>query len=211
MAQAMEDTLAVPDKRAAQLAGITMKQLRHWERTGLVVPSVRQQISPRNTVRLYSFQDLLQLLVVAELRHRPGISLQHIRRIVSYLRQQDFQAPLRELKFATHGRDIYINYPDGSWSGDPVPDQVIFRHAIALDTVAARIDRANDRDPESQGQVTSRRGVHRSRPVFAGTRIPVATVQRYLEAGYDTDAIIREYPSLTPADVEAARHYAAAG
>lgn len=211
MAQAMEDTLAVSDKRAAQLAGITMKQLRHWEKTDLVVPSIRHQISPRNTVRLYDFQDLVQLLVVAELRHRPGISLQHIRRLVSYLSSRNIEAPLRELKFATHGRDIYINYPDGSWSGDPVPDQVIFRHAIALDTVVAKIGKARDRDPRASGQVTARRGVHRSKPVFAGTRIPVATVQRYLEAGYDTDAIISEYPSLTPADVEAARRRAAAG
>jgi uncharacterized protein (DUF433 family) len=46
--------------------------------------------------------------------------------------------------------------------------------------------------------------------VFAGTRIPVATVQRYLEAGYDTAAILREYPSLTSADVEAARRRSSA-
>lgn len=210
MAQAMEDTLAVPDKRAAQLAAISMKQLRHWEKTGLVVPSIRQQISQRNTVRLYSFQDLLQLLVVAELRHRPGISLQHLRRLVTHLRSRNVDAPLRELKFATHGREIYINFPDGSWSGDPVPDQIIFRQAIALDTVAAKIAKAGERDPRYVGQVSSRRGVHRSKPVFEGTRIPVATVQRYIEAGYDTDAILSEYPSLTPADVEAARHYAAA-
>ena len=78
MAQAMEDTLAVSDKRAAKLAGVSMRQLRYWEQIGLVVPSVREQISPRNTVRLYSFQDLLELVVAAELRHRPGISLQHI-------------------------------------------------------------------------------------------------------------------------------------
>jgi hypothetical protein len=52
MAQAVEDRLAFPDKRAAELAGISMRQLRHWEKTGLVVPSVRRQISPRNTVRL---------------------------------------------------------------------------------------------------------------------------------------------------------------
>lgn len=193
MAQAMEDTLAVPDKRAAQLAAISMKQLRHWEKTGLVVPSIRQQISQRNTVRLYSFQDLLQLLVVAQLRHRPGISLQHIRRLVTHLRSRNVDAPLRELKFATHGREIYVNFPDGSWSGDPVPDA-----------------KAGERDPRHVGQVTSRRGVHRSKPVFEGTRIPVATVQRYLEAGYDTDAILSEYPSLTPADVAAARHQAAA-
>jgi DNA-binding transcriptional MerR regulator len=210
MAQAMEDTLAFSDKRAAQLAGISMKQLRHWEKTELVVPSVRQQISPRNTVRLYSFRDLLELLVVAELRHRPGISLQHIRRLVAYLRNQAFEAPLSELKFATHGSDIYINYPDGSWSGDPFPDQLIYRQAIALDEVAAKIDRATGRDPAAAGQVTSRRGVHRSQPVFAGTRIPVATVQRYLEAGYDTAAILREYPSLTSADVDAARRRSSA-
>jgi DNA-binding transcriptional MerR regulator len=217
MAPAMEDArmadkrLAVPDKRAAQLADITMRQLRHWEKTGLVVPSVRQEISPRNTVRLYTFQDLVELLVVAELRHRPGISLQHIRRLVNYLRNRDVDAPLRELKFATHGREIYINFPDGSWSGDPVPDQIIFSHAIALDAVAGKIDRARRRDPRTAGQVNTRRGVHRSKLVFEGTRIPVATVQRYLDAGFDTEAIISEYPSLTPADVEAARHLPAAG
>jgi DNA-binding transcriptional MerR regulator len=210
MAQAMEDTLAFSDKRAAQLAGISMKQLRHWEKTELVVPSVRQQISSRNTVRLYSFRDLLELLVVAELRHRPGISLQHIRRLVAHLRGRAFEAPLSELKFATHGSDIYINYPDGTWSGDPYPDQLIYRQAIALDEVAAKIDRATGRDPATAGKVTSRRGVHRSQPVFAGTRIPVATVQRYLEAGYDTAAILREYPSLTSADVEAARRRSSA-
>jgi DNA-binding transcriptional MerR regulator len=211
MAQAMEDTLAVSDKRAAQLAGISMKQLRHWEKTGLVEPSVRQELSPRNTVRLYTFQDLVELLVVAELRRRPEISLQHIRRIVSYLRNMDFAAPLRELKFATRGKEIYINWPEGHWTGDPRPDQIIFRQAIALDDVIAKISTVTERDPNAAGQVTSRRGVHRSKPVFAGTRIPVATVQRYLDAGYDTAAIIREYPTLTAADVEAARHHAAVG
>ena len=72
MTQAMEDTLAVSDKQAVKLAGISMRQLRYWEQVGLIVPSISEQISPRNTVRLYSFQDLLELLVAAELRHRPG-------------------------------------------------------------------------------------------------------------------------------------------
>ena len=211
MAQAMEDTLAVSDKRAAKLAGVSMRQLRYWEQIGLVVPSVKEQISPRNTVRLYSFQDLLELVVAAELRHRPGISLQHIRRLVAYLRNREFDAPLRELKFATRGQEIYVQYPDGSWSGDPSPDQLIYRQAIALDEVGAKIDTVNDRDPEAAGKVISRRSVHRSKLIFAGTRIPVATVQRYLQAGYDTKAIIREYPSLTVADIETARYYPAAG
>ena len=67
-----------------------------------------------------------------------------------------------------------------------------------------------EREPAAAGRVVRRRGVHASAPIFAGTRIPVATVQRYLEAGDGTEAIIAEYPSLTPADIETARHYAAA-
>lgn len=210
MAGAASDMLAVTDKTARRLARISMRQLRYWEKTGLVVPSVRYQVSKGKTVRLYGFEDLLELLVAAELRHRPGISLQHIRRLVVFLRKRDFSAPLRELKFATHGNHIYVQYPDGSWSGDPDPEQLIFRQAVDLDLVSARIQTAGARDPAMQGKVVTRRGVQGGKPIFAGTRIPVGTVQRYLQAGYTTDTIIEEYPTLTPADVEAARRYAAA-
>ena len=210
MAEAMGDVLAIPDKRAAALAKITLNQLRYWERTQLVTPSIKRQISPRNTVRLYSFQDLMELLVAAELRHHPGISLQHIRRVIAYLHHQGFNAPLRELRFATHGKDIYFQYPDGTWSGDPLPDQIVFHQVVTLEFLRERIEGVNRRDPNRAGQVVHRRGVLGSKPVFAGTRIPVADVQRYLRAGYDAKAIIDEYPSLTPADIEAAQHHPAA-
>jgi len=68
MAEVTGDMLAIPDKQAAKLAGITMRQLRYWEQTDLIVPSIKRRISPRNTVRLYGYQDLLGLLVAAELR-----------------------------------------------------------------------------------------------------------------------------------------------
>jgi DNA-binding transcriptional MerR regulator len=209
MAQAMEEMLAVPDKRAAKLAGISMRQLRYWEGIGLVVPSVRGQISPRNTVRLYSYQDLLELLAAAELRHQPGISLQHIRRVVSYLRTAKFNAPLRELNFAVRGNEIYFQYPDGTWSGDKAPRQIAFHQVLALSVFEARIRTVRDRDPEDAGRVVRRRGVHGSKPIFAGTRITVGAVQRYLQVGCDDKAIIGEYPLLTPADIEAARQYPA--
>jgi uncharacterized protein (DUF433 family) len=208
MAEGMADVLAIPDKRAAKLARITMRQLRYWEQTGLIVPSIKRQITPRNTVRLYNYQDLLGLLVAAELRNR--VSLQHIRRVIAQLHDRGFTDPLRELRFATHDNDVYFQYPDGSWSGDPHPDQVIFQQVIALDALREKIPTVSERDPDVAGRVVSRRGVLGGKPIFAGTRIPVATVQRFLRAGYGTDAIIEEYPSLTPADIEAARHYVAA-
>jgi hypothetical protein len=37
MTQAMEDTLAVSDKQAVKLAGISMRQLRYWEQVGLML------------------------------------------------------------------------------------------------------------------------------------------------------------------------------
>jgi uncharacterized protein (DUF433 family) len=204
------DVFAVTDKRARQLARISMRQLRYWEQTGLIVPSVRRKVSPGKTVRLYGFEDLLELLVAAELRHRPGISLQHIRRLIAHLRERDFAVPLRELKFATSGNKIFVQYPDGSWSGDPEPDQIMFYQAVVLDLVEARLKSAGKREPDAQGKVVKRRGVQGGKPIFAGTRIPVATVQRYLQAGYSTEAIIKEYPALTPSDIAAARQHAAA-
>ena len=44
-----------------------------------------------------------------------------------------------------------------------------------------------------------------SAPVFAGTRIRVATVQRYLQQGYQTDAILQAFPDLKVEDVDEAR------
>jgi uncharacterized protein (DUF433 family) len=199
--------LAVTDKRAASLARISVRQVRYWDETGLVIPSIKRRISDRNTVRLYSFQDLLSLLVAAQLRNR--ISLQHIRRIVTQLNQRGFAEPLRDLHFATHGDQVFFQYPDGSWSGDALPDQVVFHQVVELEALRAKISAVTARDPASAGRLVRRRGVMGSKPIFAGTRIPVETVRRYLDAGCEISEILAEYPSLTAEDIEAARNYAA--
>lgn len=46
-------------------------------------------------------------------------------------------------------------------------------------------------------------------PVFAGSRLPVATLLACIEAGNDWKRIVASWPWLTPAHVEAARAYAA--
>lgn len=202
MPQAAEDLLAIPDKRATQLAGISMRQLRYWEEVNLVVPSMRHRFSARNVVRLYTHPDLVEYLVAAQLRN--DFSLQHIRRVVNHLRR-NYAAPLRELRFAKAGDRIYFQHPDGSWEGDLAPDQTILSRVIDLDVVRALISRATERAPEAVGRIVKKRGVHSSEPIFAGTRIRVSTVQSYLRHGYDTDTILRSFPSLDAADVKAAR------
>ena len=84
---------------------------------------------------------------------------------------------------ATVGHAIYFQHPDGTWESDLQPDQIILEKVIRLDPLRLRIDKAARRSADDAGQVEKRRGVHASAPVFAGTRIPVATVQRYMQEG----------------------------
>jgi len=141
MPEAGQEVLAFPDTQARQLAGVSMRRLRYWEQVGLVVPSIKRRLSGHNTVRLYSYQDLLALLVVSALRTERDMSLQKIRRIVKHLRSRGYQAPLRELKFATVGCEIYFQHPGGTWEGDLRPDQVVIYEVILLARLRLRPSR----------------------------------------------------------------------
>ena len=199
-----EELLAFPDTRARRIAGVSKGRLRYWEETGLVVPSIKRRLSPRNTVRLYSYQDLLALLVVSALRTERGMSLQHIRRVVEHLRSRGYEAPLRELKFATVGQEIYFQHPNGDWEGDVRPDQIVIEETLRLDALRLRIAEAIRRSAKDVGRVEKRRGVHASAQVFAGTRIRVSTVQDYLRHGYTTEAILEAFPDLERKDIDTA-------
>lgn len=77
---------------------------------------------------------------------------------------------------------------------------------VVADTRKAIRD-LNLRGPKEIGHIVRDRFVMQNEPVFARTRIPVATVKRYLEAVFGEDEIIREYPDLTPGDIAAARSF----
>ena len=131
--------------------------------------------------------------------------IRNIRRVVERLRRE-YDRPLHQLVFATSGGEIYFQHPDGEWEGDQAKDQIVLQSVIIdLDVVRARIQQDTKRRSEDSGRVERRRKVHGSKQVFAGTRIPVESVQRYLIQGYDATEILAAYPELTVEDVEAAR------
>lgn len=202
-----EDELIVAtDRLAADLAGVSTRVLHYWSFKGVVTPGVSRKLSIRNTVRIYDFQELISLLVVAELRKR-GLGFRRIRKVVDHLRARGYVDPLRELVFAVAGDGLYFQHPDGTWEGGARPDQIVLHETLNLDVIRAIIRNGVRRPADAHGRIERRRRAVGSKPVFAGTRVPVGAVKEWLDAGHSTARVLEAYPDLSEADVDAARGF----
>ncbi len=88
------------------LTGISARQLQWWDERGLVVPA------REGHKRLYSLDDLAELAVICDLRRR-GFSLQRVRKVVRFLRQQLGRRLVETVRggdyhLLTDGRHIYL-------------------------------------------------------------------------------------------------------
>jgi DNA-binding transcriptional MerR regulator len=102
------------------LTGLTADQLRWWERQKLVEPAVASHRTEAGgfTERRYTPVDLLEIMVLADLRRR-GFSLARLRDLIEKLRDH-FQVRLFEatgeggpVTLLTGGGDIYARTLDG--------------------------------------------------------------------------------------------------
>jgi DNA-binding transcriptional MerR regulator len=71
--------------QAAQVVGITYRQLDYWARTDLVRPSLTDARGSGSR-RRYSYRDLLELKVIKNLLDA-GIRLENVREVFAYLRE----------------------------------------------------------------------------------------------------------------------------
>jgi len=72
-------------RRAAEIVGITYRQLDYWARTDLIRPSLADATGSGSR-RKYSYRDLLELKVVKSLLDA-GIRLESVREAFQYLRE----------------------------------------------------------------------------------------------------------------------------
>lgn len=92
---------------------------------------------------------------------------------------------------------------EGIWDGQYAMLPII----DLISDIQGRVQELRRRHASQYGKVEKHKFVVRNSPVIAGTRIPTAAIRRFHEAGYSTDQILKEYPSLTPEDVQAALSY----
>jgi predicted RNase H-like HicB family nuclease len=88
-----------------KLAGVTYRRLDYWARTGLVGSSIREAAG-HGSRRVYSFEDLVALRVVARLLDA-GVSLQAVRRAVEYLKRHT-ERPLNTLALAAKRNRVFV-------------------------------------------------------------------------------------------------------
>jgi DNA-binding transcriptional MerR regulator len=81
----LEDRDGFSGRRAAEIVGITYRQLDYWARTDLIRPSLTDA-SGSGSRRRYSYRDLLELKVVKNLLDA-GIRLESVREAFTYLRE----------------------------------------------------------------------------------------------------------------------------
>jgi len=84
-------TTATPEqgysgRKAAEVVGISYRQLDYWARTDLVRPSLAEAHGSGSR-RLYSYRDLLELKVIKTLLDA-GLKLESVRQVFAYLREQ---------------------------------------------------------------------------------------------------------------------------
>jgi len=98
---------------ARRIAGISYRQLDYWDKTVLVRPSV-QHARGKGSRRVYAFEDLVELRVVARLL-AAGISLPAVRNAVRYLREHfaDVVRPLARLTLVPEGKSVLVRTTDG--------------------------------------------------------------------------------------------------
>jgi DNA-binding transcriptional MerR regulator len=98
---------AFTSRDVVSLTGITPRQLQWWDERRIVVPG------REGRRRLYSMEDLAEVAVICELRHR-GFSLQRVRKVMRFL-QREFGKRLAETvsgaseyHLLTDGQTLYL-------------------------------------------------------------------------------------------------------
>jgi DNA-binding transcriptional MerR regulator len=197
---------AFSEDQVARITGLSKGRLRYWARTDFFKPSFVEENQRLPYSRFYSFKDVVALRTLEFLRVQNAVPLQHLRKVAEKLSHLSISL-WAETKLFVMNKEVHFVNPE---TGKP---QAVLTGQLALDlkelieSTRASILEFNKRKSGTEGRMEKHRSVIRNAWVVAGTRIPVAAVQRLHEDGYTAQQIINEYPDLTSSDVEAAiRH-----
>jgi uncharacterized protein (DUF433 family) len=196
---------AFSEEQTQRLTGVTVAQLRYWDRTNFFTPSLADENRRRPYGRVYSFQDLVCLKILNTLRNEARVSLPHLREVKDKLAHLGDDMWARTTLYVLNRKVVFDN-PDTRQREEIVSGQGVLQ--IPLQVVQSNMERAVKelwkRDKATVGKIQRTPGIASNKPVVAGTRIPVSAIKAFREAGYTIEQIREQYPVLTDVDIRAA-------
>lgn len=202
---------AFSEEQVARLTGVSLPQLRYWAREGFYRPTYEERNRRLAYSRIYSFKDVVALRVLNTLRNKCGITLQHLRLVsekLGKLNENPDKWIFTKL-YPLNGRVVWFEQGAGV-PADVASGQIVA--AVVLDDVVQQVkadvrELRAPRDAANFGKISKSRFIQHNSAVVSGTRIPVAAIKRFSEAGYSPKEILNEYPDLSMADIDAALEY----
>jgi len=192
---------------AARVTKLTKSRLTRWDKLGFFSPEHADESDRGNPyARVYSFNDLVGLRALALLTDKYHVPMSELKRAAPELEKRSTN-PWSSLALAVVKRKVVFDLDTAPCDAD---GQLIGKF-IPLGPIASEVaDDTNElrsRDKRLIGLIEQHRFVAHNKPVVAGTRIPAAAIESFLEDGYSDAAIIAEYPSLKRDDIAAVRNY----
>ena len=196
------------EETTSRLTGVSVRQLRYWDRDGFFSPSLGYADRSVSNSRLYSFRDIVSLKVLNALRNDAGVVLQHLREVKEELAKLGDDLWGQTTLYVHHKRVVFVN-PNTERLEEIVSGQGVLQIPLQIVTGNMRdaIKRLNQRGPAVIGKFEKKRKIANNQLVIAGTRIPVDSVKAFANAGYSVERIKSEYPTLTEDDIRAVINY----
>ena len=156
---------------------------------------------PKGERRFLSFTNLVEVHVLAAMRHRHSLALGAIRRAARYVHDElGVEHPLATEQFKTNGVDLFVERL-GKFINASREGQLGIRAVLvgSLDRIeydrkgrAVRLFPLLRRDDSSKTIVIDPRLAF-GRPVLAGTSVPASDVRARFDAGDGVDELARDY------------------
>lgn len=195
---------AFTEEQVARLARISLTQIRYWDSTEFFKPTYGYENRRSAYSRIYSFDDVVGLKVLGQLRNSHGVPLQHLRRVRDRLTAD--QSLWADEVIFVKDKQVYFANDRGSFdnaeTGEETLPNIPLRAVIS--DVSKEAGELKVRKLDAIGSITKARHVARNAEVFEGTRIPIDVVKEYFEEGLSVEDVLSEYPTLTDKDIQAA-------
>jgi uncharacterized protein (DUF433 family) len=189
--------------QASRLTGVSRRQLGMWDRSGFFSPSFAHA-GVGAFVRLYSFRDLLSLKVLNQLRNDTRVNMDHLKDVKRDLAHLGEDMWVKSTLYLIGKRVVIQRDDDTRHEAGSGQEVLQIPLKVVVGGMRERIREFNKRDDEEIGRIERKRGVVHNQAVISGTRIPVSNIKEFVAAGYTVPQILKEYPTLSRKDVEAA-------